>query len=173
MTFTIHDLRKILFFLALLLSSFKGFSQNKNISLQLKNKPISLIIKAIEEQTDFRIIYNARKIDAEQLADINVQNVTLETALKQLFAGKNISFYIQKKQVLLTNAAPAASAATSSDEKERFISGTVYTAKDKQPLPGWAARLHETGGGVPYGLAICAGGLWLYPQTEIFKALIG
>ena len=107
MTFTIHDLRKILFFLALLLSSFKGFSQNKNISLQLKNKPISLIIKAIEEQTDFRIIYNARKIDADQLADINVQNVTLETALKQLFAGKNISFYIQKKQVLLTNAAPA------------------------------------------------------------------
>jgi len=147
MTFTIHDLRKILFFLALLLSSFKGFSQNKNISLQLKNKPISLIIKAIEEQTDFRIIYNARKIDTEQLADINVQNVTLETALKQLFAGKNISFYIQKKQVLLTNAAPAASAATSSDEKERFISGTVYTAKDKQPLPGATIRIKGTGMG--------------------------
>ena len=147
MTFTIHDLRKILFFLALLLSSFKGFSQNKNISLQLKNKPISLIIKAIEEQTDFRIIYNARKIDAEQLADINVQNVTLETALKQLFTGKNISFYIQKKQVLLTNAAPAPSAASSSDEKERFISGTVYTAKDKQPLPGATIRIKGTGMG--------------------------
>lgn len=147
MTFTIHDLRKILFFLALLLSSFKGFSQNKNITLQLKNKPISLIIKAIEEQTDFRIIYNARKIDAEQLADINVQNVTLETALKQLFAGKNISFYIQKKQVLLTNATPAPSAASSSDEKERFISGTVYTAKDKQPLPGATIRIKGTGMG--------------------------
>ena len=147
MTFTIHDLRKILFFLALLLSSFKGFSQNKNISLQLKNKPISLIIKAIEEQTDFRIIYNARKIDAEQLADINVQNVTLETALKQLFAGKNISFYIQKKQVLLTNAAPDSPVATSSDEKERFISGTVYTAKDKQPLPGATIRIKGTGMG--------------------------
>ena len=147
MTFTIHDLRKILFFLALLLSSFKGFSQNKNITLQLKKKPISLIIKAIEEQTDFRIIYNARKIDAEQLADINVQNVTLETALKQLFTGKNISFYIQKKQVLLTNAAPAPSAASSSDEKERFISGTVYTAKDKQPLPGATIRIKGTGMG--------------------------
>ena len=147
MTFTIHDLRKILFFLALLLSSFKGFSQNKNITLQLKNKPISLIIKAIEEQTEFRIIYNARKIDAEQLADINVQNVTLETALTQLFAGKNISFYIQKKQVLLTNAAPAPTTATSSDEKERFISGTVYTAKDKQPLPGATIRIKGTGMG--------------------------
>ncbi|WP_428229355.1 hypothetical protein [Flavobacterium sp.] len=32
-----------------------------------------MIIKSIEEQTDFRIIYNARKIDANQLADVNVQ----------------------------------------------------------------------------------------------------
>lgn len=146
MTFTIHDLRKILFFLALLLSSFKGFSQNKNISLQLKNKPISLIIKAIEEQTDFRIIYNARKIDAEQLADINVQNVTLETALKQLFAGKNISFYIQKKQVLLTNAAPALPNAVLA-ESERLIKGTVLDAKDKSPLPGVTVLVKGTGMG--------------------------
>jgi len=146
MTFTIHDLRKILFFLALLLSSFKGFSQNKNISLQLKNKPISLIIKAIEEQTDFRIIYNARKIDAEQLADINVQNVTLETALKQLFAGKNISFYIQKKQVLLTNATPALPNAVLA-ESERLIKGTVLDAKDKSPLPGVTVLVKGTGMG--------------------------
>lgn len=146
MTFTIHDLRKILFFLALLLSSFKGFSQNKNISLQLKNKPISLIIKAIEEQTDFRIIYNARKIDADQLADINVQNVTLETALKQLFAGKNISFYIQKKQVLLTNATPALPNAVLA-ESERLIKGTVLDAKDKSPLPGVTVLVKGTGMG--------------------------
>lgn len=146
MTFTIHDLRKILFFLALLLSSFKGFSQNKNITLQLKNKPISLIIKAIEEQTDFRIIYNARKIDAEQLADINVQNVTLETALTQLFAGKNISFYIQKKQVLLTNAAPALPNAVLA-ESERLIKGTVLDAKDKSPLPGVTVLIKGTGMG--------------------------
>ncbi|MBF4485416.1 SusC/RagA family TonB-linked outer membrane protein [Flavobacterium sp. CSZ] len=147
MTFTIHDLRKILFFLALFISCFKGFSQNKGVTLQLKNKPISLIIKAIEEQTDFRIIYNARKIDADQLADLNVQNVSLETALTQLFAGKNISFYIQKKQVLLTNAAPALTSNISSDEKERFISGTVYNANDKQPLPGATIRVKGTGMG--------------------------
>jgi TonB-linked SusC/RagA family outer membrane protein len=147
MTFTIHNLRKILFFLALLLSSFKGFSQNKGITLQLKNKPISLIIKAIEDQTDFRIIYNARKIDANQLADLNVQNATLEAVLTQLFAGKNISFYIQKKQVLLTNSAPAPAVTATSDEKERLISGTVYSAKDKLPLAGATIRIKGTGMG--------------------------
>jgi TonB-linked SusC/RagA family outer membrane protein len=147
MTFTTHHLRKILFFLALFISGFKGFSQNKGITLQLKNKPISLIIKAIEEQTDFRIIYNARKIDAGQLGDLNVQNATLETALTQLFAGKNISFYIQKKQVLLTNSAPAPTSNAATDEKERFISGTVYNVNDKQPLPGATIRVKGTGMG--------------------------
>lgn len=39
------------------------------------------------------------------------------------------------------------------------------------PLPaglarqGWLARLHDSGTGVPYGLALAAGGLLVYPQT--------
>jgi len=147
MTYTLPNLRRILFFLALFISCFKGFSQHKGITLQLKNKPISLIIKSIEDQTDFRIIYNARKIDASQLADLNVQNATLETTLKQLFEGKNISFYIQNKQVLLTSAAPAPTAVSNPDEKERFITGVVYGAKDKLPLPGATIRIKGTGMG--------------------------
>jgi prepilin peptidase CpaA len=39
-------------------------------------------------------------------------------------------------------------------------------------LPEWAARLHKSGNGIPYGLAICAGGMLVYPQTAIFKTLI-
>lgn len=147
MTFTIPNLRKMLFFLALFISCFKGFSQNKKITLQVKDKPISLIIKAIEDQTDFRIIYNARKINADQLADINVQNATLETTLKQLFEGKNISFYIQNKQVLLTSSTPAPTSISNPEEKARFISGTVYSAKEKLPLAGASIRIKGTGMG--------------------------
>jgi len=146
MTFTIQPvLRKILFFLALFISGFKGFSQNKLITIHAKNKPINLIIKTIEEQTDFRIIYNARKIDAEQLADLEVNNATLETTLKQLLKDKNISFYIQKKQVLLTSATPALPNAP--QETERFITGIVYNAKDNLPLPGATIRIKGTGMG--------------------------
>lgn len=147
MTITIPNLRKILFFLALLISCFKGFSQHKGITLQLRNKPINLIIKSIEEQSDFRIIYNARKIDADQLADINVQNATLETTLTQLFTGKNISFYIQNKQVLLTSSAPLLAPNSSVSEKERFINGVVYSAKEKLPLAGATIRIKGSGMG--------------------------
>ncbi|RZJ51616.1 MAG: SusC/RagA family TonB-linked outer membrane protein [Chryseobacterium sp.] len=144
MTLTIpNTLRKILFFLALLISGFKGFSQNKSVTLHFKNKPISLIVKSIEDQTDFRMIYNARKIDADQLADIDVDNVSLETALTQLFKGKNISFYIQKKQVLLTSSQPS----NASEETERYIKGTVIGINDKLPLPGASIQVKGTGKG--------------------------
>lgn len=37
-------------------------------------------------------------------------------------------------------------------------------------LPPWAMRLHISGGGVPYGIAIAAAGLVLYPSTNWFLA---
>jgi len=34
------------------------------------------------------------------------------------------------------------------------------------PLPAWAARLHAEGEGMPYGIAIAAGALVVYPLTN-------
>lgn len=38
------------------------------------------------------------------------------------------------------------------------------------PTPEWALRLHQQGSGIPYGLAIAGGALWIYPQTPWFVA---
>ncbi|MBA2126638.1 peptidase [Hyphomicrobium methylovorum] len=35
-------------------------------------------------------------------------------------------------------------------------------------FPGWALRLNKEGGPVPYGIAIAAAGLLLFPQTDLF-----
>ena len=37
-------------------------------------------------------------------------------------------------------------------------------------LPGWAMRLHQDGSGIPYGIAIAASALLVYPQTIWFTA---
>lgn len=34
----------------------------------------------------------------------------------------------------------------------------------------WALRLHESKGGIPYGVAIAGAALWLYPSTSWFAA---
>ena len=41
------------------------------------------------------------------------------------------------------------------------------------PLPDWAARLHAKGEGMPYGVAIAAGALSIYPLTSWPALLAG
>ncbi|MGE0766509.1 MAG: prepilin peptidase [Hyphomicrobiaceae bacterium] len=36
----------------------------------------------------------------------------------------------------------------------------------------WAMRLHAKAGGVPYGIALAAAGLWLYPSTSWLQTLV-
>ena len=45
------------------------------------------------------------------------------------------------------------------------------------PLPvplmgwGWLGRLHDAKSGVPYGIALAAAALWVYPQSAVFTLL--
>jgi prepilin peptidase CpaA len=54
---------------------------------------------------------------------------------------------------------------------------TIFTSARSVPLPkvllgeAWALRLHRTDAGIPYGLALAAGALLVYPQTVWFAAL--
>lgn len=47
-----------------------------------------------------------------------------------------------------------------------FIPPVVVAGRD------WAARLHDKKCGVPYGVALAAAGLWLYPTSDVFRAFI-
>jgi prepilin peptidase CpaA len=57
------------------------------------------------------------------------------------------------------------------------VLGIVLIAYRRLPLPqwlrdrDWAQRLHQSGGGMPYGIALAAAGLWIYPSTPWFAGL--
>lgn len=48
----------------------------------------------------------------------------------------------------------------------------------KFPLParlygiGWVQRLHDTKAGIPYGVALAVGGLFILPETEVFLTVL-
>lgn len=46
-----------------------------------------------------------------------------------------------------------------------------YIPVTADAVPGWAARLHVQGTGIPYGIAIAASGLMMYPSTAFYLAL--
>jgi prepilin peptidase CpaA len=55
----------------------------------------------------------------------------------------------------------------------------LILALRRYPLPGWLARhkwidrLHDPKSGVPYGIALAIAAVLVYPDTPIFKQLIG
>ena len=59
-----------------------------------------------------------------------------------------------------------------------FIAGAFATIRSV-PLPRillgqpWALRLHRQDGGIPYGIALAAGALMVFPQTIWFERLAG
>ncbi len=48
-----------------------------------------------------------------------------------------------------------------------------YIPVSAEAVPGWAAKLHVPGTGVPYGIAIAASGMLMYPQTIFYLTLLG
>lgn len=56
---------------------------------------------------------------------------------------------------------------------------TLFMTLRSVPLPhilvceAWAVRLHRRDGGIPYGIALAAGALLVYPQTVWFSCLAG
>lgn len=49
----------------------------------------------------------------------------------------------------------------------------VYRRMPQLPiaLPDWAVKLHKPGTGIPYGIAIAAAGLFIYPESVWFTGL--
>ena len=43
---------------------------------------------------------------------------------------------------------------------------------DAYPIPAWAYRLHLPKSGIPYGMAIAASALYVYPKTPWFSAFL-
>ena len=59
-----------------------------------------------------------------------------------------------------------------------LLSGAILAYRKFVPvsdavLPEWAVKLHVQGTGIPYGLAIAASGLVMYPSTTWYQTLAG
>jgi len=128
---------KTLFTIGLLLFISNCFSQN--VSLNFKDKPLSSIIKSIENQTEYRILFNTKKINNNKKVSISISNSTIEEALDLLTNYLGISYQIKNKQVVFIDK--------KTKFEERVISGVVKDKLDDSLLPGASISVKGTGKG--------------------------
>lgn len=83
--------------------SFAGntYAQNTLISLNVRNSSVASLLEQVEKQSDFSFVYDARQVDTERRASVEVKNKNIYEVLSQLFDNSDIVFTVVNKKIVL------------------------------------------------------------------------
>lgn len=120
------------FFLGLIQTmAVESYAQMTRLSLKISNQPIERILEEIENESEFFFLYNRDLIDVEQKTTVDAQNKTIKAILDDIFEGKDISYTVFDKQIVLTNI----NIVNQMTAQQRSLSGKVVDTSG-EPLPG-------------------------------------
>ena len=97
----------LLFFL-LQTASAQDFGLNKLISLNLKNKSISDVVKEISEKSGVHFSYSSQQIPVDRKVSIRAVDKPVKEILEQLLKSNGIDFVVVEKQIILKPSHKAA-----------------------------------------------------------------
>ena len=121
------------------------FSQNNGrLSLKAEKETLNNILKRIEDQTEFRFMYNANNINVERKIDVNCNSKSITEVLDLLFKGTDVKYRsFNNNYVLYTDAENSAESA----QQQKSVSGKV-TDTTGASLPGVSVVIKGTTSGV-------------------------
>lgn len=109
-------------------------------------------LKEVEKQTDYRFFYDNKQVNTKSKVNVNINMLTIDDALQQLFRQTNIGYRINGRQILLHTKEskatssidePILTASTAITIADFKVKGTVKTASG-EALPGVSILLKET-----------------------------
>ncbi len=125
----------VLFMLAVCwLSSYPLDAQNRIISVDAENEPVTKVLRDIEQSSGFRFFYNNINMDRDQRVSVSAENEDIIDVLYRIFAGTGTEFTIMGSNIILSKAESVAMTAAKDDGRQE-VSGTVTDAAG-EPLPG-------------------------------------
>lgn len=135
-----------LIFMAVQSNAFAAAQDSSNVSLNFTNQPIENVFIALEKQTGYTVFFSGSTLDGNTPITVKVSQVTLSNALAAVLRGKNITWTIKHKGIVLskkpvTAEAPAEPANAALDTVPMInVSGVVVDAKGN-PIPAATVSL--------------------------------
>lgn len=117
--------------IATLLLFNTAYAQSEKINLSVQNESLKIFIKQIESKTDYTFMLD-QTIDQSQKVTVSSSEESLEAVLNKAFAGKQISYEIVGKQIILKFPRTAQSGQT------KKVTGTI---KDQNGEPVIGANI--------------------------------
>ena len=137
-----------LFLISLFQVHASSYSQNTKISLQLKDVSIEKVLRAIEFQTEFKILYNDNEVDYKRLVSVDFKKENVSKILDAIFYQTPVSYEVFDKQIILKLKIQPKKAVESYEinlpvDQQVSISG-IITDKEGLPLPGVTVVIEGT-----------------------------
>lgn len=131
-----------LFMFVSLLFFFSGsiFSQEKKVTIKLRNASLKEVFNAIEKQTTYRFSYRDVVIDTAKDISLSKQDAPVSSILDEVLRGKNLEYSIVSlKSIVISDKRPVESTGGNQSKK---VAGSV---KDESGEPVIGASIKEKG----------------------------
>ena len=114
-----------------------AYAQQQKISLNIQNVTLKQAMEQVKEQAVVNVAYSKEFVDPNKTVSLKVENVSLQTALTQLFKGTDVGFRFLDNSVLLYNQKEQdSSGATSKEQQIVSVKGTVVDQVTGEPIIG-------------------------------------
>lgn len=135
--------------LALCLVSYGGsaiyaastYAEQTTLTVRMNNRTVKDVFSYIEKNSEFIFVYHGSNINLNRRVNVDVDNQTVETILKNMFAGTDIEYIINDRQIIVrknekTNRPVSfADAESQHQQKKVTVTGNVKDATG-EPLIG-------------------------------------
>ncbi len=124
------------FFCTLQLSASIVLSQDKKLSINVRNTRIADVLSQIESQTSYKFAYSSQFIDMQREVSLNVDNAVMQDVLNKLFSGTAIEYKVENEFVILIPRIDQnQSGSGNAQQQGKSVTGTIVD-KNGEALPG-------------------------------------
>ncbi len=97
------------------------YSQTTTLSMKLSDVTIEEVLNQIEEQSDFRFLYNKKMVNVANKVNVSVKKKNITEILDNIFAGEDVTYTISNRQIVLSRKNDIATVA----QQAKKVTGVV------------------------------------------------
>lgn len=131
-------------FANLLHVSATAYSQNRTVTLQMKEATLEEVVQALKLQTDYGFFYNIDNAESQKVKglDVDVREVAVEEVLDHILRKTNLTYTVVNNVVIIKSKNQVA------DEKKMITVKGKVVDKENIPLPGVTVKVVGTNMGI-------------------------
>lgn len=122
--------------------SASEYSETTKLSLRLKNASIETVLNQIEDQSEFRFVFNEKEFDINRRVSIDVNDAKVESILDELLDGTKMAYKVFDRQIIIGKAG-----ADGQIQQNKTVTGKVVD-ETGTGIPGVAVTVKGTAVGV-------------------------